>query len=129
MTRRGFTLIEVLIVLSLMGIMLVVFGEVFMAEYRLFHTVASLTDLRTEAEGAVHRVLRHGRGTIDADNRGIHFADGTQVLWKGTALLLNGRPLTTHPVTTFAAVRRGKDLEVLVGLEDGKARYRAVARR
>ncbi len=129
MTRRGFTLIEVLIVMSILGFMAVIFGELFMSEYRLFHTVASLTELRTEAEGAAARVLRHGRGTIDADNRGVHFADGTVVRWTSQGLLLNGRPLTTHKVTMFAAVRHGKALEVVVALESGKTRYRAVLER
>lgn len=127
--RRGFTLIEVCIVLSMVGFLSIIFLDLCLAEYRLFHKVAALTELRSEAEGTAYRVLRRGRGTIDPDNRGVRFADGSHVRWSAQRLLLDGRPLTRDRVVLFAAVRRAGALELTVELERRKEHYRAVVRR
>jgi hypothetical protein len=104
-----------------------------LSEYRLYHTVVALNDLRAEAENAAQRIVRHGRGTIASDNRGVQFADGTRVAWTSEGLLMNGRPMTHEKVRMFAAVRREGALEVTVELERPtrlrpELRYRAVAR-
>lgn len=113
-TPRGFTLIEVLIVMVILGILTVPFMSMVSMSYSHFHAVASQVDLKAEAEGAAARIFRRvaasGSFRIDRDNHGL--AAGTaHFRWDAGRLVMHegGRSecLSSHEITDFVAVRRG----------------------
>lgn len=112
MRRRGFTLIEIAIVVGLTAIMLLPILALSVSAYREAEALSRTADLKNEAQAAAARVFRlAGPGfRLDADNHGLRSADGARVRWEGDRLLLGGRSLVPQPVADFTATVEGRRL-------------------
>lgn len=112
MRRRGFTMIEIVIVIALISVMLLPILAMFVGMYRQMASAAQQADLRADADRAAYRIFRLAGGSyrIDDDNHGLRFGNGQHVRWDGGRLTLAGKPLLDQKVTEFNAVRDGKVL-------------------
>lgn len=103
---RGFTLIEVAIVLALVSLLLAPFLDMVVSVYREGRSMAMQADLKAEAEGAAYRLFRRaaaGPYRLEADNHGILFADGSRARFRDGLLTLEGQ---ATPLSDFTATRR-----------------------
>jgi prepilin-type N-terminal cleavage/methylation domain-containing protein len=117
--RRGFTLVELAIVLAVMSIVSVPAVSAIIHLKREAAAFQTIADLRTESRGAVSRIFARAKGgyQIQSDNAGLNFKDGSILRYENERLMLGGRSLIKYPVTAFTVVRRGKRLTVNLTLE------------
>lgn len=118
MTRRGFTLIEVAIVVAMTAILMLPLLALGVSAYRESEALSRTADLKNDAEAAAARIFRHTAGgfRLDPDNHGLRGADGAAVRWEGDRLLLGSRRLVPHPVADFTATRDGRRLTLHLAL-------------
>jgi prepilin-type N-terminal cleavage/methylation domain-containing protein len=135
--RRGFTLIEVLVVMIVVSTASGAFLAMYLGIYDSLHSVAAQADLASDARRAsavVFRSLAADPGaSIAADNHAIHFTDGHSVGWDGQRVHGLERDLGTHHVTDFSIVREAGVWTLSVEITDparprgGPVRCRYVA--
>ncbi len=104
--RRGFTLIEVVLVLALTGVLLAPFLDLVTSAYREFRSLQVQADLKAEAEATAYRLLGRaaaGAWRVDPDNHGLSFADGGRARFQDGVLTLDGRTL---PLLDFTVTQR-----------------------
>lgn len=110
MSRRGFTLVEVAIVTSLVALLTVPVLDFALSFYRHGEAMARTSDLKAEAEGLAWRLFRRGTPRLHPDNQGATFPDGSEVRRRGDRVLLRTaggeRALNEHPVEDFTLHRR-----------------------
>lgn len=123
-TGRGFTMIEVAIVLGLVALLLTPFLDLVVSVYRETHSLSVQTDLMAEAERTANALFRRaalGPYQIHPDNHGIRFADASEVRFQdgilrmGQQAALNPPPGVAFgaiPLQDFAAIRRNGVLTV-----------------
>lgn len=117
--RRGFTLVEVAIVLAIMNILVVpMLGYVYHLKLESAN-LREISDLRTEARATAEKIFQHAASgfKIQADNASLVFKDGARVFWKDNELYLDEQKLTSHKVPSFVAIRRNKTLTLNITLE------------
>lgn len=124
MKRRGFTLIELGIVISIMAILLVSTTDLIVQLYREHDHVAQLAQLKTSTTGAAHKAMQKldaGPFTFDTDNKGLKFASGDSLRWKGKELIYTGasgeRSIWADGVLHFSAYKRGPTTTLTFELE------------
>jgi prepilin-type N-terminal cleavage/methylation domain-containing protein len=122
--RRGFTMIEVAIVLGLMALLLTPFLDLVVSVYRETQSLSVQADLMAEAERTANAVFRRaalGPYQLHPDNHGIRFADGSEVRFQdgtlrmGQQAALNPPPGVRFggiPLQDFAVIRRDGVLTV-----------------
>lgn len=123
--RRGFTLIEILVVLAIASVVLAPFCMLTVMMYREMRHTAAEASLRTEQQALAARIFaaveRGGGGTITADNRGIRLRDGSMVAWSEESIWCGRRRINRLPVSDFAVVRSGGRLVVSFSLASPSA--------
>ncbi len=122
--HRGFTMIELAIVLGLMALLLTPFLDLAVSVYRETRSLSVQADLMAEAERTANAIFRRaalGPYRLDPDNHGIRFADGSEVRFRdgmlrmGQQAALNPPPGVAFgaiPLQDFAAIRRDGVLTV-----------------
>ena len=101
--RRGFTLVEVAIVLALTTVLLAPFLDLVASAYREFRNLQVQADLKAEAEATAYRLLGRaaaGPFRLDSDNHGLSFADGGRARFQDGVLTMDERVL---PLSDFTA--------------------------
>ena len=110
MRRRGFTLLEIAIVASLIAILTVPVLDFALSFYREGEAMARQSDLKAEAEGLAWRLFRRGAPRLHPDNQGATFPDGSEVRRRGDLVVLRTssgeRALNEHPAEDFTLHRR-----------------------
>ena len=110
MRRRGFTLIEVVIVMSLVALLTAPLLDFAVSFYRHGEAMARQSDLKAEAEGMAWRLFRRGAPRLHPDNQGATFPDGSEVRRRRDDVVLRTpqgeRALNEHPVEDFTLHRR-----------------------
>lgn len=88
--RRGFTLIEVTLVIALTAALLVPFFTLALSAYRESHVRKRLLEARSEAREIAfrirHRAALAGGLSLRPDNHGLDFSDGSKVYWNESGL-------------------------------------------
>ena len=110
--RRGFTMIEVAIVLGLMALLLTPFLDLVVSVYRETQSLSVQADLMAEAERTANAVFRRaalGPYQLHPDNHGIRFADGSEVRFQDGTLRMGRQAI---PLQDFAVIRRDGVLTV-----------------
>jgi len=110
--HRGFTMIEVAIVLGLMALLLTPFLDLVVSVYRETHSLSVQADLMAEAERTAHGLFRRaalGPFHLHPDNHGIRFADGSEVRFRDGMLQMGQQAI---PLQDFTAIRRNGVLTV-----------------
>jgi len=120
MRPRGFTFIEISIVMAIMVVLLLPFLTVGVSTYRQLEAATRQADLKSEADRAAWRIfgLAANRGAyhIDADNHGSRFGGGQHARWEGDRLLLDGEQILAQRVVEFKVVRDGRVLTLNLAL-------------
>ncbi len=111
-TGRGFTMIELAIVLGLMALLLTPFLDLVVSVYRETRSLSVQADLMAEAERTANALFRRaalGPYQIHPDNHGIRFADASEVRFQDGILRMGQQAI---PLQDFAAIRRNGVLTV-----------------
>ncbi len=98
--RRGFTMIEVAIVLGLMALLLTPFLDLVVSVYRETQSLSVQADLMAEAERTANAVFRRaalGPYQLHPDNHGIRFADGSEVRFQDGTLRMGQQAALNPP--------------------------------
>ncbi|MBT9584213.1 type II secretion system protein [bacterium] len=113
MSRRAFTMVELVIVLAIMTILLVPVGYMAIGGYHSFTALSMQASTKAECQRAAETLFRlaaaQGGYQVDQDHHGVTFSDGSRVRWQGDRLDLTHRGVTrsllTESVKDFTAVR------------------------
>ena len=124
MRQRGFTLIELVIVLSLILILLVPLGTLVIQGYQSFTALSMQASSKAEcqraAESVFHLVARQPNYRIDKDHHGLRFADGSWVHFQNQRLELTQRGRTrvllAGLVSDFTVIRHSKILTLNIAV-------------
>lgn len=111
-TRRGFTMIELAIVLGVMALLLTPFLDLVVSVYRETRNLSVQADLMAEAERTANAIFGRaalGPYHLHPDNHGIRFADGSEVRFRDGMLRMGQQAI---PLEDFAAIRRDGVLTV-----------------
>ncbi|MBT9586146.1 prepilin-type N-terminal cleavage/methylation domain-containing protein [bacterium] len=130
MKRRGFTFVELSIVLFLYGILASVLVVSFVSLLRIYHSAQIQADLKLETQRAAARIFHmaaSGRCRIEADQSGLTFANGVQLRRRGSELWLGKARLLARPVRDFLALRQGQQLTLVFEL-NAPVRYQGPPR-
>lgn len=122
--RRGFTLIECLICLGIMGLLIFPFLDMVEGVHRAYSTSMRTANLRSDVDrlgyGVVARLRRTPGYRIEAGNRGAALGAG-QLRWHDQAVTLSekgrARDLATN-VTHFSLFRRDGLTTLTLELKD-----------
>ncbi|MFN8610461.1 MAG: prepilin-type N-terminal cleavage/methylation domain-containing protein [Vulcanimicrobiota bacterium] len=105
--RRGFTLVEILVVLCLMGLLIVPLGMLLDSGYQHFTALSRTADAKNDCSQARERIFtwlaRHPKYRLDQDNHGLS-AGGSRLRWHDQQLLLDGHSLLRWPVRDFSVI-------------------------
>ena len=118
MRRRGFSLIELAIVLILVGLLGTAVAQTYRSSNALLVSTSLQAQRRMDTSRAALRIFTAGQGgTILPDQSGMNLADGGQLRWRGGKVWLRGHSLLSDPVRDFTLVRRDGRLHVTFVLE------------
>lgn len=118
--RRGFTFIEVAIVIPLFSMLALVMFQLFVVFTTELQTAALQGDVKLEMRRAAARIYSRAAASgwrLDADNRGLRLGDGTRVRWEGDRLMLGRQSLLQRPVKLFLATSSGPELALTLEVE------------
>ena len=125
MRRRGFTLIELTVVIVILTMVLGPFLFLAVSTYRQFKSIAMTAGLKTASDHAGYAVLRvvaHGGDWhLDDDNHGVTCADGSRAWWQPPNLIVTQhgvkRQIALQSVTDLNMLRHGSTLTVNVTVQ------------
>ena len=124
-TVRGFTLIECLICLGILGLLIFPFMDMTEAVNRAYWKSIHTANLRADVDRVGYRVLALLRSTptyrIDGGNRGIVLSQGQALIWRDGVLSLAGGGqdlVLARDVTHFSAYRRDGLTTITLALSD-----------
>ena len=121
MRRRGFTLAEIGITMSVLALLLPTLLAWFVMMYRQEHCVFSQASAQMEAAHAVAAVQHHlavrAGYRLDADNAGMRLADGTTLRLQDRQVRLGGASLFSVPVEDLCLVQEGRYLSMTITLD------------
>ncbi len=119
--RKGFTFIEIAMVVPLFMVISLVMFQLFMVYTTEFQTAALQADVKSEMRHAAARIYGRAAASspwkLDADNRGLRLKDGTRVRWEGDRLLLGRQSLLQRPVGLFLATVANQQLVLTLEVE------------
>ncbi|MBI4117666.1 MAG: type II secretion system protein [Parcubacteria group bacterium] len=100
MRRQGFTLVELLLTMAIMGILVLLLGSFFVSRFKA-------TDHRTtvwEMVDAVRRAQTHAMNGLGNNSWGVHFESAQYVLFKGSSYNLSDPENIAFPLANLLSV-------------------------
>lgn len=107
MTRRAFTVLELVISLALLSLISTACMYLFFGWTGLVNSLTLQSQRELDARRAALRIFTAARkgARILPEQKGLHFPDGSELIWRDERLFLRGHSLFAEPVRGFSVVR------------------------